>query len=349
MTKNKKLGKKLGLRGKFLNRRPARDLKSSLVEIRSQHKAQEHFPLLKQILFRVVDQVVPDKVVAKIFTGNAIETVHKLLESAVEAVDVLNMEDSFFRPSRLDLDQIDIVRLAESAIRVKLVRYHRAPRFDPSIVDLVQILGRNPSEGRNLGDGETVTVHSTGNTHFFAANSAQGRTMATLMRRPRHGKRLAALVIPFVGNREEGFIRLYDSVKNDAVCHDLECVQNFMPPNKRSVVVNTANVGSFPKRKTAQHAVGELFPGFDPFARTGNNGVGGYKEGLSTLAANIALLATAFPVSNDMGTAAKRAHSAAFEPLAFDESFHADMIAAAIDYGLFDGIMFGDRETVKIS
>ena len=123
------------------DRRSARDLSKRFLEDNSQHETKKQLLFLKGIFFGVVNKIVPDKIVIQIRAGNAFEPTHKLLQLTVIVVDVLDMIDPFLGFAGLHLNQIDVIRLAESAIGIHLVCNHGAAGFDSPIVDFMQIFG----------------------------------------------------------------------------------------------------------------------------------------------------------------------------------------------------------------
>ena len=121
--------------------RSARNLSKRFLEDNSQDETKKQLLLLKGIFFGVVNKIVPDKIVVQIFAGNTFEPTHKLLQLTVIVVDVLDMIDPLLGFAGLYLNQIDVIRFAESAIGIHLVCDHGATGFNSPIVDFVQIFG----------------------------------------------------------------------------------------------------------------------------------------------------------------------------------------------------------------
>lgn len=153
-------------------------------------------------------------------------------------------------------------------------------------------------------------------------------------------------MVPFVGYREEGFIGFNDTVQHNILCHELQCVQDFMTPRKSGVVMDAADCRTFTERIPVHHAVNILFPNIYALMGAGDNGVRRYEERLSAITADIALFVAESTIADNVCSAAERANGAGFETLVLDASLHVNEIAEMPNNRCLNSVLVGSRQTV---
>lgn len=107
-------------------------------------------------------------------------------------------------------------------------------------------------------------------------------------------------MVAFVGHAEIGLVRLGDAVDDDLVVHVLQGVQDFVPPNKRRLEVNLANIGTAAKREFVHDTFEELLPCVEFLLRREQNGVVRDDKGSPAVLAEIPLCLAFMPVLDDM-------------------------------------------------